>query len=157
MTALGDEVNEAARIEACASGGRMLASKNLIERLDPHDAAALDIDPDHLTYTRLGRPVDGDREGPPRRPGHRRLRAVGTLRVVASVLLAATGYALVLALTGCNGTSRTSGATAPNGSTYTLMQMNLCLSGFAGCFGKVAYPAGVEEAVARIGDAHPDR
>lgn len=53
MTALGDEVNEAARIEACASGGRMLASKNLIERLDPNDAAALDINSDRLTYTRL--------------------------------------------------------------------------------------------------------
>jgi endonuclease/exonuclease/phosphatase family metal-dependent hydrolase len=36
------------------------------------------------------------------------------------------------------------------------MQMNLCLSGFAGCFGKVAYPAGVEEAVARIRAARPD-
>jgi endonuclease/exonuclease/phosphatase family metal-dependent hydrolase len=45
---------------------------------------------------------------------------------------------------------------ARGGSTYTLMQMNLCLSGFAGCYGKVAYPAGVEEAVARIRDAHPD-
>jgi class 3 adenylate cyclase len=33
VTALGDEVNEAARIESCASGGRALASKNLIERL----------------------------------------------------------------------------------------------------------------------------
>jgi endonuclease/exonuclease/phosphatase family metal-dependent hydrolase len=42
------------------------------------------------------------------------------------------------------------------GSTYTLLQMNLCLSGFAGCYGKVAYPAGVEEAVAQIRDAHPD-
>ena len=51
VTALGDEVNEAARIEACASGGRMLASKNLIERLNPDDAAALGIDPDHVTYT----------------------------------------------------------------------------------------------------------
>ncbi len=54
VTALGDEVNEAARIEACASGGRALASKNLIERLDPEDAAALDLDPDHVTYTTLG-------------------------------------------------------------------------------------------------------
>ena len=34
--------------------------------------------------------------------------------------------------------------------------MNLCLSGFAHCYGKVAYPAGVEEAVARIRAAHPD-
>jgi endonuclease/exonuclease/phosphatase family metal-dependent hydrolase len=36
------------------------------------------------------------------------------------------------------------------------MQMNLCLSGFAGCYGKVAYPAGVEDAVARIRAARPD-
>jgi endonuclease/exonuclease/phosphatase family metal-dependent hydrolase len=34
--------------------------------------------------------------------------------------------------------------------------MNLCLSGLAGCYGKVRYPAGLEEAVARIRDAHPD-
>ena len=54
VTALGDEVNEAARIEACASGGLALASKDLIERLDPEDATALDLDPDHVTYTALG-------------------------------------------------------------------------------------------------------
>jgi endonuclease/exonuclease/phosphatase family metal-dependent hydrolase len=41
-------------------------------------------------------------------------------------------------------------------STYTLMQMNLCLSGLAGCYGKAAYPAVVVEAVARIREAHPD-
>jgi len=57
------------------------------------------------------------------------------------LLLAAVGCAL--ALCGC-------------GSTYTLMQMNLCLSGLAGCYAKVAYPAVVEEAVARIREAHPD-
>jgi class 3 adenylate cyclase len=34
VTALGDEVNEGARIEACAGGGRTLASKALVERLD---------------------------------------------------------------------------------------------------------------------------
>jgi class 3 adenylate cyclase len=54
VTALGDEVNEGARIEACASGGHALASKNLMERLDPEDAAALDLDPEHVTYTPLG-------------------------------------------------------------------------------------------------------
>ncbi len=54
VTALGDEVNEAARIEACATGGRVLASKALIERLDPADAAALDLDPDRVTYVTLG-------------------------------------------------------------------------------------------------------
>jgi class 3 adenylate cyclase len=53
VTALGDEVNEAARIEACASGGRALASKELIERLEPEDAAALDLDPGRVTYTAL--------------------------------------------------------------------------------------------------------
>jgi endonuclease/exonuclease/phosphatase family metal-dependent hydrolase len=36
------------------------------------------------------------------------------------------------------------------------MQMNLCLSGLAGCYGKTAYPAVVEEAVARIREAGPD-
>jgi class 3 adenylate cyclase len=53
VTALGDEVNEAARIEACATGGRLLVSKPLVERLQPNDAAALDIDIDRLGYTQL--------------------------------------------------------------------------------------------------------
>jgi class 3 adenylate cyclase len=53
VTALGDEVNETARIEACATGGRALASKDLIERLDTTDATALGIDPDRMTYTAL--------------------------------------------------------------------------------------------------------
>jgi class 3 adenylate cyclase len=53
VTALGDQVNETARIEACASGGRAFASKDLIERLDRDDAARLDLDPDHITYTAL--------------------------------------------------------------------------------------------------------
>ena len=77
----------------------------------------------------------------------------------AAPLLAAVACALVLVLTGC---SRSSGAAAaaavppPAGSAYTLMQMNLCLSGLAGCYAKVEYPAGVEEAVTRIREAHPD-
>jgi class 3 adenylate cyclase len=53
VTALGDEVNKAARIEACASGGRALASKALIERLEPGDAAVLGLDPKQVTYTPL--------------------------------------------------------------------------------------------------------
>ena len=51
--ALGDEVNEAGRIEACASGGRTIASKSLIERLNRVDADALGLDTDHATYTPL--------------------------------------------------------------------------------------------------------
>src|SRR5213076_566754 len=53
VTALGDQVNETARIEACASGGHTLASKDLVERLESDDAAALQLDSDHLTYTPL--------------------------------------------------------------------------------------------------------
>ncbi len=53
VTALGDEVNEAARIEACATGGRTIASKVLIERLDPVDATIVGIGPDRATYTTL--------------------------------------------------------------------------------------------------------
>jgi endonuclease/exonuclease/phosphatase family metal-dependent hydrolase len=47
-------------------------------------------------------------------------------------------------------------SSAHESSSYTLLQANLCLSGYAGCYGKVAYPAGVEEAVARIRETHPD-
>ena len=54
VTALGDQVNEAARIEACATGGLTLASKDLMERLDEDDARALDLTPDYVTYTPLG-------------------------------------------------------------------------------------------------------
>jgi class 3 adenylate cyclase len=53
VTALGDEMNEAARIESSATGGRALASKSLIERLDPADAQALGIETRQLTYTPL--------------------------------------------------------------------------------------------------------
>jgi class 3 adenylate cyclase len=53
VTALGDEVNEGARIEACATGGRALASKSLIERLNRGDADALGINTSHTTYTPL--------------------------------------------------------------------------------------------------------
>ena len=74
----------------------------------------------------------------------------------------AVACALVLALCGCSESTGTSGAPAPvavppaSSSTYTLMQMNLCLSGLAGCYGKTAYPAVVEEAVAQIREADPD-
>ncbi len=54
VTALGDEVNETARIEACATGGRTIASKPLLERLTASDAHTLGIDPGTTTYTPLG-------------------------------------------------------------------------------------------------------
>lgn len=52
VTALGDEVNECARIQQVAEG-RSLASKGIVERLDVADAIALGIDPDALAYKTL--------------------------------------------------------------------------------------------------------
>jgi class 3 adenylate cyclase len=54
LAALGDEANEGARIEACATGGRTLASKRLVERLAPDAAHALGVELDRITYTQLG-------------------------------------------------------------------------------------------------------
>jgi endonuclease/exonuclease/phosphatase family metal-dependent hydrolase len=85
---------------------------------------------------------------------HRRKIATFIARPGSMGLLrAAVVCALVLAVTGRGGPS---GAQILRGSTYALMQMNLCLSGFASCYGKVAYPAGVEEAISRIRDVQPD-
>lgn len=79
------------------------------------------------------------------------------VRPCAARTLAATGCALVVALAGCGGSSLRRGAVVTGaGSTYTLMQLNLCLSGLAGCYGKVAYPALLEEAATRIRAAHAD-
>ena len=78
-----------------------------------------------------------------RRMYRRRLVNVMARKGSCAALLAAVGCAL--ALTGCS-----------RSSTYTLMQMNLCLSGLAGCYDKASYPAVVDEAVARIREARPD-
>jgi len=53
VTALGEDVNDAARIEACASGARALVSKALMERLDVDATQELRLDVDRLTYTSL--------------------------------------------------------------------------------------------------------
>jgi class 3 adenylate cyclase len=50
VTALGDEVNEAARIEQSAKGGRVLASKPVLERLRSEDISALGVDPTRVAY-----------------------------------------------------------------------------------------------------------
>ncbi len=88
----------------------------------------------------------------------------------SALRLAVMGCALVVALTGCSRSSAPSAAQAhersastglpapsPGGPTYTLLQMNLCLSGLADCYvDKVAYPAAVEEAASLIRHLHPD-
>jgi class 3 adenylate cyclase len=53
VTALGDEVNECARIQETARDGALLASKPLIERLDSDDARELGIDPAFVRYRAL--------------------------------------------------------------------------------------------------------
>ncbi len=54
VTALGDDVNDAARIEPCAARGQILASKQLVERLTPALADELAVDLDGGAYTQLG-------------------------------------------------------------------------------------------------------
>ena len=51
VAALGDEFNEALRIQQSARGGVTLASKALLERLDTDDADAIGVSPQRMTYT----------------------------------------------------------------------------------------------------------
>ena len=77
----------------------------------------------------------------------------------SAVTLVAVACGLVLALGGCSssaGTGAPAAARPSPGAAYTLMQMNLCLSGFSGCYAKVDYPAVVQEATTRIREARPD-
>jgi class 3 adenylate cyclase len=50
VTALGDEVNQAARIQEVCRGGGTLISKDVVERLDPEAAAGLGVDPASVAY-----------------------------------------------------------------------------------------------------------
>jgi class 3 adenylate cyclase len=55
VSALGDEVNECARLQETARDGGLFASKAFVELLDPHDAASLDVEVGELLYQPLGR------------------------------------------------------------------------------------------------------
>lgn len=55
VSALGDEVNEAARLQEAARDGVILASKALVERLSEFDASELGIDLSRTTYEQLGK------------------------------------------------------------------------------------------------------
>jgi class 3 adenylate cyclase len=72
VTALGDEVNECARMEQAARDGAILASKALIERLSAEDAAAVGIDPEHVLYQSLAELPGAD---------EKTIRDAGTLAV----------------------------------------------------------------------------
>jgi class 3 adenylate cyclase len=54
VTALGDEVNECARIQQSARDGALLASKPLVERLDREHAEAFGLDSLTITYRTVG-------------------------------------------------------------------------------------------------------
>ena len=58
VTALGDEVNEAARVQECAPAGETFATKPLLEHLSPDDAAELGLDLEKITYKILGELTD---------------------------------------------------------------------------------------------------
>ncbi len=53
VTALGDEVNECARIQQSASQGALLVSKTALEQLSGELAEALGVDPEHALYTTI--------------------------------------------------------------------------------------------------------
>lgn len=54
VTALGDEVNEAARVQETAEPGATLATKQLLERLNGADAKDLAVDLETVRFTVLG-------------------------------------------------------------------------------------------------------
>lgn len=60
ITALGDAVNECARIQECADPHETLTSKQLVEHLSDEDAAALGIDPGKIRYRPLGEVEDAN-------------------------------------------------------------------------------------------------
>ena len=51
VTALGDEVNEGARIQQSARDGALLASKALVERLTADEGRRIGVDPEEVVYT----------------------------------------------------------------------------------------------------------
>ena len=53
VTALGDEVNEAARVEESATPGTTLVTKQLLERLQPAEADSLGLDLEKMRFTVL--------------------------------------------------------------------------------------------------------
>ena len=53
VNALGDEVNETRASRHVRRAALVLGSKDLLERLEDDDAAALNLDPAHLSYTAL--------------------------------------------------------------------------------------------------------
>lgn len=62
VSALGDEVNEAARVESCAEAGKTLGTKQLIERLEPEDAKALGFEVESMRFTPIAELETADKK-----------------------------------------------------------------------------------------------
>jgi class 3 adenylate cyclase len=60
VSALGDQVNECARIQAVARDGAVLATKMVLERLNPADAEAVGLALSALRYQPLAEVAEGD-------------------------------------------------------------------------------------------------
>ena len=75
------------------------------------------------------------------------LRQLGTglLAVAVVALIGATWFAVSSSL-----------SSSSSAASFSLLQMNLCLSGQAGCYSPSAYPSALDEAVAVIDDGDPD-
>jgi len=74
---------------------------------------------------------------------------VSRIRTLIAVVL--TGMALVAPVSVATAAELPIAA----GSRYDLLQMNLCLSGLAGCYAATQYPKVVEDAIAQIGAVDP--
>ena len=104
VTALGDEVNEGARIEPCAAGGLRLASKPLIERLGPDDFdGARASTRCGSSYTPLAELERLEREGAPRRA--RRSRSAPSEAQAASPISSAASISTPSAIHSTSWTS----------------------------------------------------
>lgn len=83
------------------------------------------------------------------------IRGVSTL--VAGALTITGASAIEVAMAGQEADNGAAGeATSKTDEALSLLQMNLCLSGVAGCFGDTRYPRVVEEAIGVITARGPD-
>jgi endonuclease/exonuclease/phosphatase family metal-dependent hydrolase len=69
-------------------------------------------------------------------------------KLVPLVAVASAAFAAVVALP-------THAPASGSGTSYTVLQMNLCLSGMAGCYPRTSYPAILDEAAAQVVDHEP--
>jgi endonuclease/exonuclease/phosphatase family metal-dependent hydrolase len=77
------------------------------------------------------------------------------MRQLATVLLALTVTATLASVISPVSAAVLPSAAHPRGTTYSVLQMNLCLSGSADCYPRTAYPGVVDEAVEQILDNDP--